>query len=368
MIDLEAGRFEQASVWFREAIEWQRKALAPNPSNPEYRQFLANHLHNLGNALRDQGKLSEVIAAYREAMRLNPDLALAHFNLGNALRDQGKPSEAIAEYREAIRLKPDGMDFHYNLSNTFLDLREPDEAITDLREVIRVAPGFAEAHCNLGHALRAKGEHAESLAEFRRGHELGSKRPGWRYPSREWVAEAERAAAITQRLPAVLKGEDKPGDAAEGLAFAQLCYNSGRYADDRLWADALATDAKLADDRQAVHRYNAACAAVMAASGAGKDERPPDDTARAKLRQQALDWLKAELAVGAKFVESGPPQAKAFIAQTLKHWQEDTDLAGVRGDNAIEALPQADRAAWRALWADVSALLEKGRAAAEAVK
>jgi serine/threonine-protein kinase len=250
-----------------------------------------------------------------------------------------------------------------------LELRKPYEAIIELREVIRLAPGFAEAHCNLGHALRAKGEHAESLAEFRRGHDLGSKRPGWAYPSREWVAEAERAAAISRRLPAVLKGEDKPGGAAEGLAFAQLCYNSGRYAAAaRLWADALAADAKLVDDRQAAHRYNAACAAALAASGAGKDERSPDDTAKAKLRQQALDWLKAELAVWAKLLESAPPEAKASIAQTLKHWQDDTDLAGVRGDKAIEALPEADRAPWRALWADVSGLLEKARAAGEVKK
>ncbi len=369
LIDLEAGRFEEASVWFREAIEWQRKALAPNPSNPEYRHFLANHLHNLGNAQREQKKLSDAIAAHREAIRLNPNLASAHYQLGNSLHDQGKMSEAIAEYREAIRLKPDANDFRYNLSNIFLELGKPDEAITELREVIRLAPGFAEAHCNLGHALKAKGEHAESLAEFRRGHELGSKRPGWHYPSREWVAEAERAAAIARRLPAVLKGEDKPGDAAEGLAFAQLCYDSGRYAAAaRLWADALAADAKLADDRQAAHRYNAACAAALAASGAGKDERSPDDTARAKLRQKALEWLKAELAVWEKLLKSGPPDAKAFIVQTLKHWQEDTDLAGVRGDKGIEALPEADRAAWRALWADVSAVLEKARVAVKAEK
>ena len=134
------------------------------------------------------------------------------------------------------------------------------------------------------------------------------------------------------------------------------------------WADALAADAKLVDDRQAAHRYNGACAAALAASGAGKDERSPDDTARAKLRQQTFDWLKAELAVWAKLLESAVPEAKASIAQTLKHWQEDTDLAGVRGDKAIEALPEADRAALRTLWADVSALLEKARAAAEAKK
>jgi hypothetical protein len=57
-----------------------------------------------------------------------------------------------------------------------------------------------------------------------------------------------------------------------------------------------------------------------------------------------------------------------LIVQTLKHWQGDTDLAGVRGDKGIESLPEADRVAWRALWTDVSALLEKARAAVKAEK
>ena len=47
MIDLDAKRFEEARARLREAIEWQRKALAANPANPTYRQFLANHLTNL---------------------------------------------------------------------------------------------------------------------------------------------------------------------------------------------------------------------------------------------------------------------------------------------------------------------------------
>ena len=36
-----------------------------------------------------QGKLDEAIAAYREAIRLKPDDAMAHSNLGNALRTRG---------------------------------------------------------------------------------------------------------------------------------------------------------------------------------------------------------------------------------------------------------------------------------------
>ncbi len=44
MIDVDSKRVEQALAKFREAIEWQFKALAANPANPTYRQFLANTL------------------------------------------------------------------------------------------------------------------------------------------------------------------------------------------------------------------------------------------------------------------------------------------------------------------------------------
>src|SRR5262249_1544418 len=153
---------------------------------------LAEAHSNLGAALRDSGDVRGAIAAHREAIRLKPDLALAHYNLGNALSGSGDVSGAVAAYREAIRLKPD----------------------------------YAEAHCNLGKALEGQGRYAESLAEPRLGHELGSKRPNWRYPSAAWVAEAERLAALAERLPAVLAGTARPADAAERLTFAQMLYDA----------------------------------------------------------------------------------------------------------------------------------------------
>ena len=47
-------------------------------------------------ALNNQGKLDGAVAAYREVIRIKPDLAEAHSNLGDALRGQGKLDEAIA--------------------------------------------------------------------------------------------------------------------------------------------------------------------------------------------------------------------------------------------------------------------------------
>ena len=128
--------------------------------------------------------------------------------------------------------------------------------------------------------------------------------------------------ALSKRFPAVVQGEDKPKDNAERLAFAQIAYDRKHFAvAARLWAEAIASDPKLGDDRRTQHRYNAACAAALAGAGQGKDVPPPDDVAKAKLRGQALDWLKADLGAWTKLLESGPPQARPAIVQTLQHWK-----------------------------------------------
>jgi len=41
------------------------------------------------------------------------------------------------------------------------------------------------------------------------------------------------------------------------------------------------------------------------------------------------------------------------MQQTLRHWQQDPDFAGVRGD-ALATLPDAERQSWRRFWADVA--------------
>jgi hypothetical protein len=76
----------------------------------------------------------------------------------------------------------------------------------------------------------------------------------------------------------------------------------------------------------------------------------------------------SELAVWTKLLESGPPQAKASIVQTLKHWQEDAELAGIRGAKAESALPEPERTAWRTLWASVQSLQEKARTGSQPAK
>jgi eukaryotic-like serine/threonine-protein kinase len=342
------GKLDAAVAEYREAIRLR-------PDDP------GAHT-NLGIALKEQGNLDAAVAEYREAIRLKPDSAEAHTNLGIALKEQGNLNAAVAEYREAIRIKPDNAAAHYNLGITLARQGKLDEAVAEYREAIRLKPDHAEAHCNLGHLLHGQGDYAGSLEMLRRGHELGTKRSGWPYPSAQWVAQAERFAALAERLPAILKGEDHPKDVAERLVLAQMCYDTKRHsAAARFWAEALEADPNLADDRRASHRYNAACAAALAASGETKDVPAPDAAAQAKLRRQSLLWLKAEQAAWGKLLESGPAQARIAVARFMNHWKEDKDLAGIRQAEALAKLPEAEQKEWQALWAEVEALLKRAQ-------
>jgi hypothetical protein len=235
------------------------------------------------------------------------------------------------------------------------------EAEAACRRAIDLKEDYPEAHCNLGAALLSQGQFAAAVASLKRGHELGSKNSRWPYPSARWLEEAERLLALDRKLPAILKGEAQPADAREGLALADLCgqYKRLYAAAARLAADAFAVEPKLADDLKAFHRYNAACYAALAAAGKGEDAAKFDDGDRSRLRGQALAWLRADLRAWASQVEKGTPQEQAAAAKQLRWWQADSDLAAVRDPAALARLPQAERAEWQRLWADVQALLEK---------
>jgi serine/threonine-protein kinase len=343
------GKVAEAIAEYLEAIRLK----------PDY----AEAHNNLGIVLRNQGKLAEAIAEYREAIRHKPDLVMARCNLGNALQNQGKLAEAMAEYREAVRLKPDDAFAHYNLGRALSNEGKAAESIAEYREAIRLQPEYAEAHCNLGFKLQEQGQLREALAELRRGHELGSERPGWRYPSARWVVKAERMAALEGRLPAILRGDEKPRNAAEEIGFAELFFSAKQFGQSaRLYTDAFQADPKLVETVDTRHRYDAACSAALASAGKGDDKLPLNEPAKARWREQAIDWLRADLVFWTKQAQSADPMARSRVSQTLQGWKTETDLAGIRDETALQALPEDERKACRALWAEVEALLAKARA------
>jgi serine/threonine-protein kinase len=283
--------------------------------------------------------------------------------LGYAMRRKGRPDEAIAAYRESVRLKPDYAEAHNGLGNALYDKGKPDEAVAEYREATRLEPDHAEAHCNLGHALRQKGEFRTALADLRRGHELGSKNPDWRYPSAQWVRECERLVELNDRLPGFLTGSTAPAGPGERIELARICaLKHLPRAAVRFFTDAFAAQPELAEDLSGGNRYNAACAAALAGCGHGQDAAGLDQPEPARLRGQALKWLRADLAAWRGVLEKEPDKSRPLVRQQMEHWQQDGDFAGVRGPLALAKLPESERQDWQKLWADVQELFAKAGA------
>jgi tetratricopeptide (TPR) repeat protein len=337
-----------------EAIQSFRQALALDP------KYALAHV-NLGSALARKGQLDKAIQACRQALALDPKLALAHYNLGAALYAQGDVQGAIECYRKALQLAPKFAQAHYNLGNALAAKKDWKGAIACYKQALALNSKYAEAHCNLGHALRWQGHFAEALEALQRGHQLGSQRADWHYPSARWVQHCQRLLELDSRLPALLQGDDQPKDTTEQLALADLCqhYKKRYAAAARFYAAAFADQPKLSPAQELFCRYNAACAAVLAAAGQGGDAAKLDAKEKSRLRQQALTWLRHNLKHHVQQLEAADAKTRQLVRQTLQHWQKDPDLDSVRGKEALAQLPKAEHTAWQEFWAEVEHLLRQ---------
>ena len=79
------------------------------------------------------------------------------------------------ELREAIRINPNDADAHYNLGYLLVILQRYDEAEKEFREAIRINPNVADAHNNLGKVLTILQRYDEAEKEILKARELFEK-------------------------------------------------------------------------------------------------------------------------------------------------------------------------------------------------
>ncbi len=354
-------RYVNAYDWLGIVLRDQRKypaAVAAHRAaigiQPEYEKA---HLI-LGITLQEQGKMVDAEAAFRETVRLKPDWVTGHLYLGDVLMAQKKYPDAAAAYRAATEASPADAPGYYGLGIALDNQGDLPAAEAAFREAIRLSPTFAAVYSNLGLTLRKRGQFEASRDAYRRSHELGSKLPGWRYPSEKWVRDAERFVEFDNHLPDVLVGKATPVDSAGYLEFVVICQFKRHYAAaSRLYGDAFELDASLVKEPAIPHRYNAACYAALALAGKDEGTRAIDEPERARLRGAALGWLRDDLAAWTTRLDDDNAVERALVAMKLRLWQQDADLAAVR--DAIDKMPKDERPDWRKLWQDVDTLLKR---------
>lgn len=316
-----------------------------------------------GNLLMEKGRLDDALAALDQAIRADPTLDIAHSNRGKALllqarreRAQGRPERAevlmeraIAAFSRAVDLNPRSAPNQYNLASGLQGLADFPGAIAAYREAIRLDPNLAEAHCNLHTLLQEQGQFAEALTEIEQGHRLGSARSNWRYHSADWLQVAQRFVTLDARLPSILAGSAQPATVREQLEYADLCRRKGlNAAAARLYGGAFTAEPLLATPS----RYQAACAAAMAGTGRGSDALRADSAEARQLRQQALDWLRADLARWTDRLDQAP-DGRSTARSVLQRWRREKALAGIREPEELAQLPESERANYIRFWADV---------------
>jgi len=221
------GRSQEAGAILEAAAAANREAIRLRPDDA-YAHF------SLGFTLEQQGKPDEGIAAFRTAIRIQPDYANAHNNLASALERQGKFDEAIAEYRTAIRIQPDDADTHTDLGTRLYWQGKLDEAIAEYRAAIRVQPDHVKAHHGLGWALERQGKVVEAIAEYRidiriqPDYDWGHNSLAWALAKPRDRSSRERSEALEHARRAVALSP-KEGTFHNTLALAE--YRAGHWAE-----------------------------------------------------------------------------------------------------------------------------------------
>jgi tetratricopeptide (TPR) repeat protein len=345
------------------AIRQWRLAIEINPKH-------FNAHNNLGTALREKGELDEAIHQLRLAIEIGPKVAMGHYNLGGALYAKGDLDEAIREFRLAIKCDPNYADAFTNLGSAYMAQGNLSEATVYFEKALELkGANDSEAHWNLGVAMRFQARFPDSLKSYKRAHQIGSPSANISRRYAEGVRSAERLIELDAKLPRFLNGETEPGDVGERLALAQMCqeYKRFYFAAYRFYRDALAQQPGLAGDLQKQPRYNAACAAVLASGGQGKDADQADLKERTNLREKALHWLREDLAAYRQILTKEPDKAGPLVRQRMQHWQRDKDFASVRGD-ALAKLSTAERESWQQLWSAVAQTLAESKGTSDPAK
>jgi tetratricopeptide (TPR) repeat protein len=122
---------------------------------------------NIGFCYERLGVYTKAIEAYKQAIRINPDDAIAHYNLGVIYYELGFYKEAIEVFNQAIRIDPDFAEVYNNLGLTCIKLGDYAKAIEVFKQAIRIDPDFVEAHGGLGVAYLLIGDRNSALNEYK---------------------------------------------------------------------------------------------------------------------------------------------------------------------------------------------------------
>ncbi|MBI1278902.1 MAG: TIR domain-containing protein [Anaerolineaceae bacterium] len=131
------------------------------------------------------------IADYTEAIRLNPQYAIAYKNRATALNKKGDIEGAIADANEAIRINSKLADAYNELAIAHNSKGHYYSALADSNIAIRINPKLADAYINRGVTLYNQQEYKSAIADFEAALRIDPNYAN----AKEWLEVARKAKA-----------------------------------------------------------------------------------------------------------------------------------------------------------------------------
>jgi tetratricopeptide (TPR) repeat protein len=214
---IELGHYEEAQAARARASELAKTLAA------------ADIQREKGRELELSGRYEEALAAYEQALVLNPDDVTTWVYKGLALAQLGRYEEALTAFDRALVLSPDDADAWYCKGLALDYLGRYEEALTAFERTIELRPDHADTWNGKGHALLELRRLDDALNAYEHELELEPNSVSG------WDAKAQVLAAMERNDEALGAIERAialaPDDAHLYNIVGVILMRAGRYRD-----------------------------------------------------------------------------------------------------------------------------------------
>lgn len=158
--------YTKKEAWDKVATTCARaEKIAPKHANYHFQHGMAL----ARQAVKGPTSWADAKGPLEEAIKLDPNIADAHFELAEVMLHMDDEQGALKSYTDAIMTKPDEISFYGPLADLYIRLNKVTEAEQVLKEGASFGEGnkhMFEVHSLLGQIAEMKNDTAKAVAEY----------------------------------------------------------------------------------------------------------------------------------------------------------------------------------------------------------
>src|SRR6266567_3920660 len=167
---LDGGTYHYEDQRYLEALAAYQQAIRIDPNH-------ANAYVCRGHALSKLNRHTEAIVAFEKAIHLAPNDALPYTSKGYVLLNLNRHTEALAMFEEAIHHEPNNTLAYAIKGKVLFKLKRYLEAIDTFEQIIQLEPHNAHAYNHKGEVLLELNEYEDAIVAFEQAIHLNPNDP-----------------------------------------------------------------------------------------------------------------------------------------------------------------------------------------------